>query len=109
MHEFYSKNELYKEIDNRKKQFALSSIVGKTIDTLEDILGLIDSSFLISLTRFFESGNFDNLPDFNRHKILHGRTVNYYTEVNSLKSIVLLAYIMENTVKISNEEFSLEM
>jgi hypothetical protein len=109
MYEFYSKTELYKEIDNRRKQFALGNIVGKTIETLEDVLDLIDSSFLISLEKFFESGDFDSLPDFNRHKILHGRTINYYTEVNSLKSIVLLVYIMENIFKISNEESLLEM
>jgi len=106
MNEFYNENELFKEINDEKKKFTLKNIVGKTIDTLDDVLNLVDSSFLISLKRFFESGKFEHLPDFNRHKILHGRTVNYYTEVNSLKSIVLLVYIMKNIFDISNEESS---
>lgn len=44
-----------------------------------------------------------NFTDLNRHQVLHGESVDYGTEINSLKAISLLNYIA-HTLKLDDEQ-----
>ena len=54
----------------------------------------------ISYAAYERKANFD---DLNRHQVLHGESVDYGTEVNSLKGISLLNYVVQILKKDSQE------
>jgi len=62
------------------------------------------SNFLFILELFFKSGEFGDLDTFNRHKIIHGQTVEYGRELYSLKLLLAIDEILRfrNLIEVVN-------
>ena len=79
----------------RKKGKPKTAIYVDTIsaDTLKlALLAPLSQPLPISASQYERDESFNEL---NRHQVMHGEVVNYGTEINSLKSISLLNYVVQ--------------
>lgn len=70
--------------------------IGKIVDAFENDFSpdkIYFTNFLFIL-RFFKSGEFSEMDDFNRHKITHGQTMDFGKEIYSLKLILAIDEIL---------------
>lgn len=80
--------QLYKKNKGSKNKLKSSGL-----KELSDILcASFDQGFLISKP-YSSSGN--EFSSLNRHQVLHGKSINYGTELNSLKAISLLDFVSD--------------
>jgi hypothetical protein len=76
--------------DNKRPQIA-GYVATAITDAYEAaLLSPLTQNHAISLTKGERPGDFQGL---NRHQVLHGESLNYDTEINSLKAISLLNYL----------------
>jgi hypothetical protein len=67
------------------------------------------ANFLFMLKMVYKDGDFNELDDFNRHKIVHGKTLEYGKEIYSLKLLLAIdemirfRYLIQ-TVKMNSHE-----
>ncbi len=52
------------------------------------------SNFLFILEMFYKSGDFNEIGNFNRHKIVHGQTLDFGKEIYSLKLMLAIDEIL---------------
>jgi hypothetical protein len=97
--EIFSKGRGKKK-DNTAKEW-LNSKENNDLDFRIAILEPLKENDNLS-ANFTEADNFPNA--LNRNKILHGRDLNYYSELNSYKAISLLLYIGTFVKDIENNE-----